>query len=354
MKKNEKSPKTPVEIDPNGVAIKNDAFFCLDGDPSDAEIVFLSLPWDVTTSYRPGTRSGPKAIIDASSQLDLFTPVLDRAWEMKLATLPYPEEWDRKSEALRKKTSRYISFLEEGGEVSDSNEMQEILVEANREAAKLHVWSREETKKWLDQGKRVVSVGGDHATSLGPIEAYAEKYPNLSILHFDAHADLRVAYEGFPHSHASIMDQVVRLPGISKLVQVGIRDVSPGEVERIRTDDRIDTYFDWDLQSRKFQGESWDKITKEIVSKLSNDVYISFDIDGLDPKLCPSTGTPVPGGLEFAEAAYLVHQIAKSGRRLVGADLVEVAPNPNGDPWDGNVGARMLFQLTIAVARSLR
>jgi agmatinase len=341
-------------IDPNGVAIKNDAFFCLDGDPAEAEIVFLSLPWDVTTSYRPGTRSGPKAIIDASSQLDLFTPHLERAWEMRLATLPYPEEWDRKSEALRKKTSQYISFLEEGGTADDSREMSAILAEANRETAELHRWSLEETRRWLAQGKRVVSVGGDHATSLGPIEAHAEKYPGLSVLHFDAHADLRVAYEGFHHSHASIMDRVVGLPGVSKLVQVGIRDVSPGEVERTRTDPKIATFFDWDLKSRAYRGESWDKVCDDIVSKLSKDVYVSFDIDGLDPKLCPSTGTPVPGGLEFAEASYLVHKVAQSGRRVVGADLVEVAPNPNGDPWDGNVGARMLFQLTVAVARSLR
>ena len=150
------------------------------------------------------------------------------------------------------------------------------------------------------------------------------------------------------------MDHVVKLPGVSNLVQVGIRDVSPGEIERIRADRKIKTYFDWDLQTRKFRGESWDSVTNEIVAQLSKDVYISFDIDGLDPKLCPSTGTPVPGGLEFTEATYLVHQIVRSGRRLVGADLVEVAPNPNGDSWDGNVGARMLFQLTLAVAASLR
>lgn len=343
-------------MDPNGVAIKNDAFFCLDGNPADSEILFLSMPWDVTTSYRPGTRSGPHAMIDASSQLDLFTPHLERAWEMKLATLPYPTDWDNKSVELRKKTARYIQFLEKGEDTTP--EMDAIVAEANRETEKFYLWSYAEAKKVLDQGKHLISVGGDHATSLGPIRAHSEKYKNLSVLHFDAHADLRVAYEGFKHSHASIMDHVVQLPGVRKLTQVGIRDVSPGEVERIRvserTDQKIKTFFDWDLTQRKFEGESWDSICDSIIANLTTEVYISFDIDGLDPMLCPSTGTPVPGGLQFAEATHLIHKVVSSGRRLVGADLVEVAPNPNGDPWDGNVGARMLYALTVAVARSLR
>jgi agmatinase len=258
-----------------------------------------------------------------------------------------------KSEALRKKTSRYIGFLEDGGSAEADPEMTAILAEANREAEALYRWSEAETKKWLAKGKRVVTVGGDHATSRGPIAAHAEKYPGLSVLHFDAHADLRVAYEGFPNSHASIMDHVVQMPGVSKLVQIGIRDVSPGEIERTRSNPKIATYFDWDLQGRKMRGESWDAICADIVSKLGPTVYVSFDIDGLDPKLCPSTGTPVPGGLEFMEAVHLVQKVVASGKRIVGADLVEVAPNPTGDPWDGNVGARMLYQLTLAVAKSL-
>ncbi len=343
-------------IDPNGVAVKNDAFFSLDGKPQESDIIFLSIPWDVTTSYRPGTRSGPQAILEASRQLDLYAPHFENAWEMKLSTLPYPREWDQKSEELRKKTARYIGFLEDGGTAAESKEMSAILVEANREAEKLYRWSHAETKSWLDRGKRVITVGGDHATARGPIQAYAEKFPGLSILHFDAHADLRVAYEGFENSHASIMDHVAQMPEISRLVQVGIRDVSPGEVERIASSgaaSKIITYYDWDLQSKKFRGVPWHDVCQDIVKNLSDTVYISFDIDGLDPKLCPSTGTPVPGGLEFAEAAYLVHQVSAAGKKIVGADLVEVAPNPNGDPWDANVGARMLYQLTLAVANSL-
>ncbi len=344
-------------IDPNGVALMNDAYFSLDGDPAKSDILFLSLPWDVTTSYRPGTRSGPAAILEASRQLDLFSPFLDRAWEMKLATLPYPKEWDEKSVYLREKTSRYIGFLEAGGNVVDDADMTAILTEANRGAEALYQWSYAETKSWLAKGKRVVTVGGDHATSRGPIAAHAEKYPGISVLHFDAHADLRVAYEGFPNSHASIMDHVVNMPGVAKLVQIGIRDVSPGEVARIResekTDRKISTYFDWDLQARKLRGEPWDLVCGEIVAKLGETVYVSFDIDGLDPKLCPSTGTPVPGGLEYMEAVHLVQKVVAAGKRVVGADLVEVAPSPNGDPWDGNVGARLLYQLTLAVAKSL-
>lgn len=341
-------------FDPSAVAVKNGAYFCFEGTPSTADFVFLSIPWDVTTSYRPGTRSGPNHVLDASAQVDLYSPDLENVWELKLGTIDYPREWDMKSLRLREKAARYIEFLESGGNPSHSKEMIAFLAEVNHEGEKLHAWAYETAKIWVSQGKTLLTVGGDHSVSLGPIRAVSEKYPGLSILHFDAHADLRVAYEGFTHSHASIMDHVARLPGVSKLVQVGIRDVSQVEIERIESDPKVKTYFDWDMKTRLFKGEPFAKIADEILSQLGPNVYVSFDIDGLDPKLCPHTGTPVPGGLEFEQATYLIQKIVDSGRKLVGADLVEVAPNPNdeNDQWNGNVGARMLFQILIAAARS--
>ena len=336
---------------PGGIGIRNGQFLGLDVPLNEAEIVVLPLPWDVTTSYRPGTVSGPQAVLDASYQLDLFSPVLENAWDMKLNTLEIPDIWKKHSQTLRKDSQRYIDFLSEGGEADENPEMLKILGVVNKGCADLHAWSEQVTTEHLKKGRRVLTLGGDHSVSLGPIRAAAQHFGEISILHFDAHADLRNAYEGFDDSHASIMFNVLKHRNVKKIVQVGVRDVSQFEIDLIKNDDRIKDYPDWTLQGRKARGESWHQISEEIISNLGKQVYISFDIDGLDPKLCPHTGTPVPGGLEFFEATSLIQAVVNSGRQIIGADLVEVAPGPAGDEWDGNVGARILFQLATAMFR---
>ncbi len=335
--------------------LHNGQFLGLDCELKNAKAVILPVPWDVTTSYRPGTVSGPAAVIQASYQIDLYCQDYDEFWNVNLATEPISKSWFQKSELLRKKVAKYLAFLEKGGKLEKSKPMQVLLKEVNANTKRLNEWVFQETMKHLDENRAVFVLGGDHSVPLGSIKAYAEKFPNLSVLHFDAHADLRVAYEGFEDSHASIMYNVLQATKVGKLVQVGVRDVSQLEVDLSQNDYRVKTYFDWDLKRRLYGGESWDSLCKEIVSQLSKDVYVSFDVDGLDPKLCPNTGTPVPGGLEFREAAYLIQQVVDSGRKVVGGDLVEVAPSPKGDnEWDGNVGARMLVQLCAAHFRSLR
>lgn len=337
------------ETDPSGVAIRNGQFLGLDVSLAEAKVVMLPIPWDVTTSYRPGTVGGPEAILNASYQLDLYSPWREEVWKTALHTLEIDQAWVTKSQSLRKSAEKLIGFLEEGGDVSESQSMQKLLAEVNSGCEMLHQWSYEQSLKHFRSHKKVLTFGGDHSVSLGPIRAAAEHYGEISVLHFDAHADLREAYEGFQDSHASIMFNVMKNPKIKKLVQVGIRDVSAVEVDLIKKDSRIKTYFDWDLQLRKAEGQSWSSVCQEIVSQLGKKVYISFDIDGLDPKLCPNTGTPVPGGLELFEASHLIREVTKSGREVIGADLVEVAPGPEGDEWDGNVGARTLFQLMLSL-----
>lgn len=338
-------------INPSDVALHNGAFLGLDTSVPEADFVILPVPWDVTTSYRAGTVNGPQAVIEASYQLDLFSPYLKNIWQLKIGTVEIPMQWFERSQKLREKTAKYISTLEKGGD-AESPEMQTILKEANQAGIELQQWTKAEVSKYLAAGKAVLTLGGDHSVPLGPIQAYCEKFPGLSILHFDAHADLREAYEGFEHSHASIMFNVLQLPGLGKLVQVGIRDVSEVEVSLIEKDKRISTFFDWQIQQDLQNGRTWNSICEDIVSQLGPQVYISFDIDGLDPKHCPNTGTPVPGGLELTQATSLIQAVVRSGRKVIGADLVEVAPGPNGDQWDGNVGARTLFQLLVATAQS--
>ncbi|MBX3017285.1 MAG: agmatinase [Bdellovibrionaceae bacterium] len=342
-----------MSLDVSDVGLKNGNYLGLDIEAKDADIVVFPIPWDVTTSYRPGTVDGPDSVLNASTQLDLYSPYLDDVGSLKIGTIPVPEQWRERSASLRKQTAQYISALEQG-EDRGTAEMTKIREAANRGGVELQEWSRKEVAKLLDQGQAVLTLGGDHSVPLGPIEAHAAKFPGLSVLHFDAHADLRDAYEGFEQSHASIMFNVLKLKGVDRLVQVGIRDVSEFEINLIKNDDRIHTFFDWDLKNAEYEGESWKSICDRIVAKLGPQVYISFDIDGLDPKLCPNTGTPVPGGLEMAQATALIQAVVRSGRKVVGGDLVEVAPAPEGDEWDGNVGARMLFQIMIAVAQGRR
>ena len=202
-------------------------------------------------------------------------------------------------------------------------------------------------RQWLEKGKLVAGVGGDHGTSFGIIQAHAERYPGMGVLHVDAHADLRDAYEGFEWSHASIMRNVAtRLPGVSRIVQFGIRDFCEEEYDFMQqSNGRLRTFFDAECKTQQLDGRTWTSIVDEAVAELPSQVFISFDIDGLDPVLCPHTGTPVPGGLSFAEANALISAVVRSGRTIVGFDLNEVAPGPEGDEWDGNVGARLLYKL---------
>jgi agmatinase len=220
----------------------------------------------------------------------------------------------------------------------------------------MNAWVYDQVRRRLEEGKLVGVVGGDHSVPFGAIRAVAERHPGLGILHVDAHADLRRAYEGFRWSHASIMHNVLGLPPVSRIVQVGIRDYSDEEDETIRANpDRVRTHFDADLRRALFDGESFSRVAGRVVADLPRQVYLSFDIDGLDPALCPHTGTPVLGGLSFAEVSALLRTLVESGRRIVGFDLNEVAPDPDGgSEWDGNVGARILYKLIGFALRSRR
>jgi agmatinase len=148
------------------------------------------------------------------------------------------------------------------------------------------------------------------------------------------------------------MFNALKIPAVAKLVQIGIRDFCDEEMKVIdRARGRVVTFFDEDIKSEIFNGRTWDDICDTIIAALPADVYISFDIDGLDPKLCPNTGTPVAGGFEFFQVTYLIKRIVKSGRKIIGFDLNEVAPSNHSD-WDANVGARMLYQLCNLMAVS--
>lgn len=304
----------------------------------------VPVPFAATTSYGGGAQEGPAAVLSASRQVDLYDRETGRPYAAGIAMLPESDlvrRCDREARALAEQV------IAVAGDVSSSPTLAAALQRVNLLCGDVNDHVYREVSTWLERGKLVALVGGDHAVPFGCIQAHAERYPGMGVLHLDAHADLRTAYEGFTWSHASIMANVLdHVPGVAKLVQVGVRDLSNEEAARIdAAKGVIATFFDSDLAARRFDGEPWSRVVGSIVAELPGEVYLSFDIDGLDPTLCPHTGTPVPGGLSFPEACALVAAVARSGRRIVGLDLVEVVPGPDGDEWDGNVAARLLYKM---------
>jgi agmatinase len=332
-------------FDPNDVGNPNNNVFGLPFTEEEARLVILPVPWEVTVSFGSGTARAAEQIMKASLQVDLFDPEVPEGWREGF----YLKETDRKlllkSDYLRKEAELYIDYISKGDLVENNQFMCKTLKEVNEGSLYMNNWVYQQTKSLLEQDKLVALLGGDHSTPLGFFKALAEKHGSFGILQIDAHCDLRDAYEGFNYSHASIMYNTLNeVPEVEKLVQVGIRDYSQGEYEYVQANtDRIRTYFDKDIRFRQFEGETWKQICTDIVSQLPDKIYISFDVDGLDPKLCPNTGTPVQGGFETGQVYYLFNKLMESGKHLIGFDLVEVSTSDTG--WDANVGARILFKL---------
>lgn len=328
-------------FDPNAAAAPGSGVFGLFNTESDARVVLLPVPFDATTSYGKGAAKGPRAILEASRQVDLFDLETGRPYETGVFMLDESADvraWNDEANDLSE------AVIEAAGIVAGDPELEGALARVNEISARVNDFTYREAKRLIDSKKIVGLIGGDHAVPFGCIRAHAESFPGLGVLHFDAHADLRPAYEGFEWSHASIMNNVARHCGIDKLVQVGIRDLSEEEFAQIeRSNGKIQAFYDVDLKRAQRRGESWDSIADRIAASLPKQVYISFDIDGLDPALCPNTGTPVPGGLQFHEATAVIEAVVRSGRTIVGFDLNEVAPGD--DEWDANVGARLLYKM---------
>ncbi len=334
---------------PNATGNANNNIFSLPFTPENARVVFIPMPWDVTVSNFDGTSAGPKKIFESSFQIDLFDPFAPDAWKQGMAMESIDPAMVNRNNQLRKKSSKYINFLELGGQLEDNEEMIAVLKEINEASEALSLELEFKSLMYLEQGKVPVVLGGEHSVPLGLIRALARKRPGFGILQIDAHADLREAYQGFTHSHASIMHNALKTEGVENLVQVGIRELCPEEVQVIsKNPGKIRTYFDRDIYSRLFEGENWMEICQEIVKKLPEEVYVSFDVDGLDSALCPGTGTPLPGGLSFNQATYLLETIINQGKKIIGADLVETGPGE----MDGIVSSRLLFRLAGMIIKS--
>jgi len=332
-------------FDPNVPGISG-SLFGLPFSPENSSIVILPVPWEVTVSYAGGTSRGPLSVLDASSQVDLEVFDITDAWKMGVSMLAIDESLYAQNEKYRELAKKHIDRLEGKTSQSESQAVQQ-LDSINKSCQGMVDFVEKVTGSWLDKGKVVGVLGGDHSCPLGLLTSLSKRVPSFGILQIDAHADLREAYEDFQFSHASIMYNALKIKNISKLIQVGVRDFCKTENDYINSSNgRIKTFFQPEIEDKLFRGILYSTLVDEIVNELPENVYISFDIDGLDPSLCPNTGTPVPGGLSFDQARYLIKELVKSGRKIVGFDLCEVAPSSVGDQdWDANVGARVLYNL---------
>lgn len=330
-------------FDPNGLG-NVDNIFALPFDEKTADLILIPVPWEVTVSYEAGTAQGPQHILEASTQVDLYQKDIIDAWKMGIQMLPINQDLLTKSNKHRIMAEEYIRLLESGEENSDNG--KSLLKEVNSVCAEMVEWVKSESLKQLDKQKLLGLVGGDHSTPLGAVQALATKHESFGVLQIDAHMDFRKAYENFEYSHASISYNMLQtVPQIEKMVQVGIRDFCEEEIKFAeKQGERVSVFYDDDIKVGMFEGESWTIICDRIIKELPDEVYITFDIDGLRPELCPNTGTPVPGGISYSEIIYLLTKLVKNGKKIIGFDLNEVAPGENTD-WNGNVGARILYRL---------
>ncbi len=306
------------------------------------------MPWEVTVSYSGGTANGPEAIYDASFQVDLYDPNKKDAWKLGIGMDEINEDLHGISDTYREVAEGLIDILSNGEDVAGSSEFGDI----NKVCLDMNAWVKQRALHFLKQNKTVGLIGGDHSTPLGMMQALSEHFGKFAILQIDAHADLRIAYEGFEFSHASIMYNALKIDNVEKLVQVGIRDYCEEELNIINdSKGRVKTFFDRDIRQASYAGENWQQTCDRIVKELPNNIYLSFDIDGLDPKLCPNTGTPVAGGFEAEQVLYLIEQVVKSGKKFIAFDINEVTPGED-DEWDANVAARLLYRIANLVMMS--
>jgi len=306
----------------------------------EARLALLGVPWEATVSYEAGTVLGPKWIQESSTQLDFFDPVFKWSPLSQGIYFQYLEMLKEKSDKLR---PLVLKTLQENSQ--NSNQIQKI----NQECLKMVHSVQEHIQKFFNDQKLFGVIGGDHSISEGVLKEVGAFYKgDFGLLHLDAHADMRKAYQGLTHSHASVMYNVLLQENApQKIIQVGIRDLCEEEYQLISSNSRIECFFDHQLKQKMFEGVSWKTLTQSIIQKLPQKIYISLDVDALSWEYAPHTGCPVPGGLSFDQVIFLFEELHRHKKEIIGFDIVEVAPArvKNFGQWDGNVGARLAYKL---------
>jgi agmatinase len=331
-----------MTFDPNALGLDNGNLYGLPSTFKDAEVIVFPVPWDVTVSYGDGTSQAPDLIREESLQVDLYDLEYGNFWEKGIFYLKSSPVILEKCTKNRQYAVEAIKLQEKGRTIADSFTLKSNTEQVNLACGEMIDWVYRECGKVLSEDKKIVLLGGDHSTPLGYLKALGDKYKDFGILQIDAHCDLREAYEGFTYSHASIMYNALKLDCVKSLTQVGIRDFCEDEKDFAKkSKKKVNIFFDRDMSYQMIEGKNWKTICDDIVKTLPKNIYISFDIDGLQQKYCPNTGTPVAGGLEVDQVFYLFNQVKKAGKNIIGMDLNEVG----NDVWDANVGARVLYRM---------
>ena len=308
-----------------------------------ARLALISAPWSATASFGKGADKGPEMIASASSQMDFFSIEAEDVRDEGIFLFSPPSFLKKLNKKTRKRALPILA-MEESAPGNFSKQKIEAINQSCKQMVK---WVYEETKKIHTDGKKFGLIGGDHSCSEGALSYFNDLYKgDFGILHIDAHADLRKSYQGFHHSHASVMYNIMTHKYPPKaLIQIGVRDYCKKEYLFIKQNNNIHTFFDSEIKTALFEGKTWKSLVDSMIQCLPEKIYISVDVDGLQPHLFPNTGTPVPGGLSFEQTNYLLNKLLH--HQIIGFDLVETASpyKKNINLWDAQTGARLLYKL---------
>lgn len=317
--------------------------------PEDADIVIVSAPWSVTADFGRGATYTPDAIIDQSLEKELYDVVSGISIEGRIATAEIDYHIQECSEQLGHDAERVVRAKADKDSLVGDYVSRKI-DNVNEGFAYMHSSVYKQVKHWASQNKRVAVVGGDHSVAFGAVKALAEECGEMGVLFIDAHADFGEG-EVFKYSHRTIARDIVeQIPNVTKLVQIGVRDLDRAEVEAIDANDKVDVFYAEKVAQRRFEGASWGELCREFVAKLPQKVYISLDIDALKIEFCNNTNAPTPGGMTFDEVVYLVNCVVASGRDIVGFDISEIVTSLD-EKMDAIVGVRLLVKLSVAALR---
>lgn len=299
-----KSNMKTLDINSNFLALEDK-----DSNYENSEIIILSVPYEHTVSYGGGTAKGPEAILKASHYVEFYDDEFDRelCFEKGISTL------------------ESLQFDNVNGKKLKDKEALDYIAD--------------NVRALLNDNKFVITLGGEHTISSAPIKAHFEKYPNMSVLQFDAHSDLREEYQDNPYSHASIMARVKDFFPPNRITQLGIRALCIEESVFIK-ENNVNTFFASAVRTKK-HGENW---IENLVKTLNDEVYITFDVDFFDPSIMPSTGTPEPDGFLYSETIDVFREMKKQGKKIIGFDVVELSPDENSYHPD-LLTARLIYKL---------